>query len=351
MPLFQSDLDAVRSRAAADLAVLRGKRIFMTGGTGFIGKWLLESLLHANRTAALELRLGVLSRDPDGFRRSHPHLAGSGDVVFYRGDVQTLEPGRDRYDYVIHGATNASARLNIENPLLMLDTIVTGTRRVLEFAKATGAGRLLNLSSGAVYGKFPPTVTHIRETDCIAPDTGNPYYTYSESKRMGELLCAIYRAQFGLESCSARIFALAGPYLPLTGAFAMGNFLDDVLHGRDIRIQGDGTAVRSYLYAADLVVWLLAILVRGASGQAYNVGSDAPVSILDLAVAVRDATGCPAAVTVEGRPDASNPVSYYVPDIGKCRADLGLDVSTPLEACIRQTYDWHRALGGCQPRP
>jgi len=269
-------------------------------------------------------------------------LVVPGVVECLQGDILTFEPPSEPCDIIIHGATNASAQLNRDKPLLMLDTIVSGTRRVLDYARTCGTKRVLNMSSGGIYGRFPPQVSHVAETDCIAPDPTNPYYTYSESKRMGELLCALYRAQHGVDAVSARIFALVGPHLPLDIHFALGNFIGDVLAGRDIRIQGDGTAVRSYLYAADLAVWLFALLARGASGEAYNVGSDRAVSIYELAQLVRKTASVSTDIIVEGRAEASNPVSYYVPDITKARSTLGLGAEIDLEAGIRRTIQWHQ---------
>ena len=343
--LFNTDLAWVLESARDDLLQLRGERIFFTGGTGFIGSWFLECLCYADQALGLKVHMKVLSRDPAGFVSRFPHLAEEPAIELVAGDVRTLEPDGRNYGIVIHAATDASAKLNRENPLLMADTIVEGTRRVLEFARSAGARRVLMLSSGGVYGKFMPGVTHVPEDCPGGPDPLDPYYTYSESKRMAELLCAIFARQFGLEIPVARVFALVGPRLPLDAHFAAGNFIRDGLAGGPIRVSGDGAAVRSYLYAADLIVWLLAILARGQSGRAYNVGSDQGVSIKVLAETV--ATVFPQRPTVEigGCVDASNPVNYYVPDVTRARTELGLDVTTPLAESIGRTVSWLQQEG------
>jgi nucleoside-diphosphate-sugar epimerase len=338
--LFNSDLAWVIDSAQADLMQLQGEKIFFTGGTGFIGSWFLECLCYANQTLGLRVHTTVLSRDPASFAARFPHLAEDSSIELVAGDVRSLEYDGCNYGMVIHAATDASAQLNRENPLLMADTIVEGTRRVLEFARSAGARRVLMLSSGGVYGKFMPGTTHVPEDYPGGPDPLNIYYTYSESKRMAELLCAIFAHQFGLEIPVARVFALVGPRLPLDIHFAAGNFIRDGLAGGPIRVAGDGIAVRSYLYAADLIVWLLAILARGNSGRAYNVGSDQGVSIALLAETV--ATVFPNRPTVEiaGLADASNPVNYYVPDVTRARDELGLKVSTSLIDGISRTVSW-----------
>lgn len=338
--LFNTDLAWVLESSREDFMRLRGERIFFTGGTGFIGSWFLECLCYANQALDLKIHLKVLSRDPAGFASRFKHLAEEPAIELVTGDVRTLEFDGCNYGIVIHAATDASAKLNRENPLLMADTIVEGTRRVLEFARFAGARRVLMLSSGGVYGKFMPGVTHVPEDCPSGPDPLDPYYTYSESKRMAELLCAIFAQQFGLEIPVARVFALVGPRLPLDAHFAAGNFIRDGLAGGPIRVAGDGVAVRSYLYAADLIVWLLAILVRGQSSRAYNVGSDLGVSIKVLAETVASVLPQRPIVEVGGRADASNPVNYYVPDVTRARAELGLDVNTPLAESINRTVSW-----------
>lgn len=339
--LFNTDLAWVVESAREDFLQLRGERIFFTGGTGFIGSWFLDCLCYANQTLDLDLHTTVLSRDPSGFAVRFPHLAGESTIELVAGDVQSLKHDGKNYGIVIHAATDASAKLNKENPLLMADTIVEGTRRVLEFARAAGARRVLMMSSGGVYGKFLSGVTHVHEDAPSGADSTDVYYTYSESKRMAELQCAIFAHQFGLEIPIARIFALVGPRLPLDIHFAAGNFIRDGLSGGDIHIAGDGTAVRSYLYAADLIVWLMAILMRGQSSRAYNVGSDRGVSIKLLAETVAAAFPNNPKIVIGGQANASNPVNYYVPDVSRARTELGLPIETPLTESIARTISWH----------
>lgn len=340
--LPEEDLDRVVASARGDLETLRAQSIFVTGGTGFIGSWLLESLCRADRMLDLQLRIHVLTRDAAAFAARLPQLAAQRSIKIIAGDVRGLLPDGGKHGIVIHAATDASAQLNVENPLLMADTIVEGTRRTLEFARAAGARRVLMLSSGGVYGKFMPGVTHVAEDSPGGPDPLDLWYTYSESKRMAELLCAIYARQFGLGIPIARIFALLGPRLPLDTHFAAGNFMRDALAGGPVRVAGDGTAVRSYLYAADLVIWLLAILARGRSGRAYNVGSDHAVSIKQLAEIVAGVMPGSPPVEVAGRADASNPVSHYVPDVSRARSELGLEVAIPLAQALSRTMSWYR---------
>ena len=340
--LPEADLEWVFEHTQRYLKNIRGQNLFITGGTGFAGSWLVECLLHANKELALNLHISLLSRDPLSFGKSYPHLVSNSAIELVKGDVRNLVSDGKFYDIVIHAATDASAMINRENPLLMADTIIDGTRKVLEFSKQVCAKRLLMLSSGAVYGKFMNGVTHVKEDSSSGPDPLNSYYTYSESKRMAELLCAIYNKQFGLHISVARLFAFVGPRMPLDSHFAIGNFIRDGLSGKSIQVSGDGKAIRSYLYAADLVVWLLAILVEGKNGRAYNVGSDQGISILELAKKVATSFTYHPDINVADKADGSNLINHYVPDISRAHEELGLEVNISLSDAISRTIASHQ---------
>ena len=332
----RQDLDAIFTRLADDWPKLAGKRIFVTGGTGFIGRWMLEALRDADLRLGLGVAVTVLTRSPAAFAAKCPHLAGHPGFRFVAGDVLTLQPDGARYDHVIHAATDASAELNFNNPLKMFDTIVAGTRTALDFARSASAGRVLFLSSGAVYGAQPADILHIPEDSTNAPDPTEPKNTYAEGKRAAEMLCAIYGKQFGLDVVGARIFALLGPLLSLDIHFAAGNFIRDAMQGSVIRVIGAGTAVRSYLYVADLAVWLWAMLLRAAPGSVYNVGSEDGVSIAALAHRTAFLLGGPGA-EVLGAPDPGWNPGRYVPSTARIRNDLGVAQTIGLDDAIRRT--------------
>jgi dTDP-glucose 4,6-dehydratase len=223
----------------------------------------------------------------------------------------------------------------------MLDTIVNGTRRALDFAAATQAGRFLMIGSGAVYGPQPPEMARVPETYGGGPDPTDPRSVFAEAKRLTELLCALYSRIHGLACPIARCFTFVGPYLPLDAHFAIGNFMCDCLKQRPIEIRGDGTPRRSYLYAADLAIWLWTILARGESCRPYNVGSERELSIAELAATVAAELEPSTAIRVMGlaRPGAAP--DRFVPDTGRARLELGLREWVPLEDAIRRTAEWH----------
>jgi dTDP-glucose 4,6-dehydratase len=335
-----ADLDHTLEYAGDVWNSLRGSRLFITGGTGFVGKWLLESLLWANDRRDLGISATVLTRDPDRFEAESPHLARHSAVALLRGKVDCFDFPAGDFPFVIHAATERYFEADAGRPLSTLDLDVAGTRRVLEFARTHGARRLLFTSSGAVYGTQPPSLSHIPEDYTGAPLTTDTGSAYGQAKRASEFLCNMYARQFGFAALLARLFAFVGPHLPLDENFAAGNFLRDVLAGEPIRVQGDGTPLRSYLYAADLAVWLWTILLRGASARPYNVGSGHPVSIAELARAVAKLTPKETAVEIAGTLVPGAPVPRYVPSVKRAQKELGLRPIITLEESLVRTYNW-----------
>lgn len=345
MSRFLTDLAQIADATQGLWGEMRGERVFLTGGTGFFGCWLVESFCHVNRELGLNARLTILTRDARAFAEKCPHLASDEAVELLTGDVRTFVFPEGEYRYVIHAATEARARQAAEAPLEMFSTIVDGTERALQFAASHGTEKFLLTSSGAVYGRQPDDMTHVPETYQGGPDPLHPASVYGEGKRAAELLCALYEQRGGMECKIARCWAFCGAHLPLDQHFAIGNFIGDVLAGRAIEIRGDGTPRRSYLYAADLAAWLWTVLFRAPGRMALNVGSDRDLSILEVAEAVAAVLNPKTEIRVAGTPAPGAAPARYVPSIERARTMLGLDVRTPLEEAIRRTADWYEGKG------
>lgn len=322
---------------------LRGERIFITGGTGFFGCSLLESFLWANDRLDLDCRATVLSRFPELFRAKASHLAAHKAVSLIQGDVRNFNFPEGQYTHIIHAATESSAKLNAENPLQMLTTIVEGTRHALEFAKICRAENFLLTSSGAVYGKQPAEMTHISEEYNGAPDLLNPKSAYGEGKRVAEHLCALY-ADARLKPKIARCFAFVGPYLPLDAHFAIGNFIRDAIDGGPVVVKGDGTPYRSYLYTADLMIWLWTILFQGRTLRPYNVGAEDSLTIEEIAQTVAHSVFPVVNVKILLKPFPAQAAERYVPSTARAAKELGLKQFVPLNDSIHRTIAFHQTL-------
>ncbi len=285
----------------------------------------------------------MLTRNPDAFASAAPHLLCDPAISFRRGDVRGSTSIWGTFDAVIHAATTASASYS-DDPLSMIETIVDGTRRVLELARRNGAIPFLFTSSGAVYGEQPADVEAIDEGYLGGPDPLEPKFPYHESKRLAEMLCVIDATGAGIQAKIARLFTLVGPYLPLDRHFEIGNFINDVLRGRAIDVASGGKAVCTYLYAADLATWLWRILARGETCRAYNVGSERTMSIADAAHVVAAVNGGVNEIVIRGT-GAGHPLKpdRYVPSTVRARSELGLTETVGLDEAIRRTIAWHRA--------
>jgi nucleoside-diphosphate-sugar epimerase len=350
--LPRADLEHILGHTKGLWEPLRGQSIFVTGGTGFFGRWILESFVFANDHLALGSQMVVLTRDPAAFAKRLPALASHHSLFFIKGDVTTLThrevcsqlpPGHSgEFPFLIHAATESGSTLGQDDPLAMFDTIVTGTRAALDFALAAATRRFLLTSSGAVYGRQPSDLTHIPETYPGAPAPAQPSAAYGEGKRAAELLCACYHASHpALEPVIARCFAFVGPGLPIDAHFAAGNFIRDALKGGPIQIGGDGTPCRSYLHAADLAIWLWNLLFRARTLLCCNVGSDQHVTILELATLVAQCFSNSIDVDIARKPTPGAPPSRYVPATALAARALGLTPLIPLREALQRTVAWH----------
>ncbi len=340
--LFKDDLEHILEHTRWEWEDLRGQRLFMTGGTGFFGCWLLESFLWANDRLGLKAQATILTRSPQAFHEKAPHLANHPAVKLLQGDVRSFAFPKGTFSHVIHAAAEGDARFYAQYPLEAVDINVQGTRRTLEFACQCGVEKYLLTSTGAIYGPQPAGLSHISEDYPGAPDTTSVSSLRGEPKRISELLCSIFLHENRLETKIARGFAFVGPHLPLDELYAIGNFIRDGLAGGSIRVNGDGTPYRSYLYAADLAIWLWKILFRGTAGRAYNVGAETAVSIRELAELVASSFEPRREVRVARQAVPGAAAERYVPKTERARAELGLEEWIDLPTAIQKTIAWHQ---------
>ncbi len=340
-PLAQ-DLDHILEHTREFWEELRGGRLFVTGGTGFFGGWLLESFAWANDRLALDASAVVLTRDAQAFRRNLPTIAEHRAVSCHEGQMQSFVFPGGTFSHVVHAATGAPSSSGQFDPLRQFDANVQGTRRVLDLAITSGASRFLLTSSGAVYGPQPADMTHVSEDYVGAASCTDPLSAYAQSKRVSEFMCSVSAERHGLQATIARCFAFVGPRLPLDANYAIGNFIRDALRGGPIRITGDGTAHRSYLYAADLAAWLWTILFRGRSCHPYNVGGERDLSIAALAREVAKVIAPHVPIEIGRTPVPGRPPERYVPSTERARAELGLQAWIPLDEAIRRTAEFYQ---------
>jgi dTDP-glucose 4,6-dehydratase len=333
--LPDSDLEEILFTTEEVFESLRGAHVLITGGTGFVGSWLVASFLWANRRLSLGARLSILTRDPTRV----PIVEKDDALEIVRGDVRSFAID-SRPDAIIHAATPATG--HAEDPANLIETIIGGTNNVLQIAARSGSIPVLFTSSGAVYGVQPSNLERIPETYIGGPDQLQPRFAYHESKRLAELMHIAEARRSGIRPKIARLFAFVGPRLPLDAHFAIGNFIRDAVRGGPI-IVSDGRPVRSYMYVADLASWLWTILARGEPEQAYNVGSSIAYTIDDIARTVADVAGLSINCVHSTSPIPERTAHRYVPETTRCQTELGLSESLSLRTAIMRTLEWERA--------
>lgn len=313
------------------LPELTGKRIFLTGGTGFIGYWLLMTLSRLNAMGA-NISVVALSRNPDCFLERYPEFKQAAWLQFIRGDVRDYQFPDGGFDLFIHGASDTSPQA-AKQARELFETIILGTKRVLEHAVSCGTRRILFISSGAIYGEQPPAITHIPEDALYACSTTDPADAYGEGKRAMEMLAICYAREYGLEPVFARCFAFIGYGLP--PHLAVGQLIHSALKQGRIVIKGNGKTIRSFLYAADLVVWLLALACKGKAGEPYNVGSDEAFRLDELTQLISDTLGLGTPVEILNQPTSTSRIRY-VPAVSRIRQELGVKIWTDMTTGVKR---------------
>lgn len=342
LDFLEEDLRLVLENTKDLWCDIKMKTIFVTGGTGFFGIWLLMSFIFVNRKLELNSNIIILTRDKSKFLSKYPWVLEYSEISFLEGDINNFEFIDVPVDYIIHAATEASSKLISEEPLMMFETIVNGTKRVLDFAKLKNVKSFLLTSSGAVYGKQPSDIENVSEDYLGAPVTFESTSVYGEGKRMAEVLCAAYYRSFNLPVKIARCYAFMGPFLALDSHFAAGNFIKNLLNNEDIIIEGDGSPFRSYMYSADLVVWLWTILFKGKNNSPYNVGSDKSISITQLASLISRESDSQQVKVIIKTPLSDKAVLRYVPNVDKAFNELDLNIYTDINNSIKKTIHFNK---------
>ena len=314
--------------------ILKNRSILLTGGTGFIGKWLLTCLLHANKKLNLDLSIGLLSRNPDAFTAQNPQWRSESTLQLLPGDM--LQDGLPTGQYF--GIVNAA--FPVASPSLgdggMQALAFTGTRRLLDWADSHGTQRFLHVSSGAVYGKGHRE----KLTEASARQDPLPANAYTLAKRAAEEECQASR-RYGITI--ARCFSFIGPYQQAESGSAAAQFVQSALRQQPITISGTGQTQRSYQYASDMARWLVTMLTMGKAGVAYNVGSSLPVSIAALAGTIASGVTPPVNVVTGGNAIDGLAGDYYVPNTDLARKHMQLENAVSLEQAVVRTLAWHRS--------
>ena len=265
-PLYENDL-LQACEGLGDLQPLRGSRVLITGVTGLVGACLADALILLNARRGFGMTVYGVSRNPASWQERFP------GVTLIAADLTRPNPALPEVDFIVHAASNAHPATFTADPVGTMMCNLRGTVALLEKLLAAGHGRLLFISTGEIYGENPAITEGFSETDFGRVDPINPRSCYPESKRASETLCACYAAQYGVDALAARLSYVYGPTQTASDSRATAQFMRKVLAGEDIVLKSPGAQVRTYTYGPDAIAGLLALLLRGNKGEAYNVAS------------------------------------------------------------------------------
>jgi dTDP-glucose 4,6-dehydratase len=337
--LPKADLERVVDYLEVDWRLRSGETFLITGATGFVGSWMLESLLYAIHRLRLRARVIVSTRQPQLIWKRYRELMVQGVIDLHAGDLISAELPSDRVSHVVHLATSApDTRHPNHGGFFINDQIISD--RIAEFCIGRGVSSLLFSSSGAVYGKQGVLTAGLLESSLASPDLTNMRSAYGLGKRCSEYIFNCLSQSSSVSVVNARLFAFVGPRIPLSAGYAAGNFIRDAAQGNDIVIEGDGTPKRSYLYAGDLAIWLWRMAFAADKFETYNVGGEVVISINQLAESVIESLKSKSKIIIKNKTDKSEINDYY-PDVSKAKMKLGLGGLTSLDFSIKKTAAWY----------
>jgi UDP-glucuronate decarboxylase len=351
------DLHYIGTALEEEFAQMAGKELLITGGAGFLGYYLVQSVLYWNQNTdgARHIRLTVY----DNYIRGVPNwllrLESDKNLTLVRHNIiDPLPPDISDFQYIIHAAGIASPTYYRAHPIETMDANVNGLRKLLDYccqqaAKGQPVEGFLFFSSSEIYGDPDPAYIPTPETYRGNVSCTGPRACYDESKRYGETLCVNFAQQHNLPIKVARPFNNYGPGLKITDRRVIPDFARDIFNGRDIVMFSDGSPTRTFCYVADAVAGYYKILIKGRAGEAYNIGVETPeISMAELAEQM--AAIAKACFGYQGKVvrQISTTTDYLVdnpnrrcPVIAKARNHLGYNPSISLEAGLNRSLIWY----------
>lgn len=323
------------------LSELDGQSILVTGGTGFMGKWIAEIVNYINKTGDYNIKLYLLARNIENFHLEVPHLAELPFISLIKQDVRNLHELPSDVNYIIHAAGSPDNRDHVSQPLKTIESFYKGTNAILDAAtRLPNLKKIIHISSHTVYGKNESEdLINERFSGKIENNLNS---IYAESKRIAESLCFVYRNNFRLPIVILRPFAFIGPYQNLDKPWAVNNFIRDAILGVPIRILGNGLTIRSYLYGSDMAYWILKSLVKGKVGEVYNLGSSEAVSLNELAIKINNSLNESIEILNKTSKELYTTLSKSVSDNSKIFKDLEISQIHNLDESISKTIVWNQ---------
>ena len=317
--------------------------LLIIGGTGFFGKSILDFFNRGNlETFGIDL-IYIMSRNAFKFPIEYPKLLTSinSKVIFLSEDISKVNE-LPKVDFIIHAAATTNAQNYINAPKLERENIINSTLNFCKLVlKFCADSKIIYTSSGAVYGAQNSNISHLKEDEKLVPIGTLEIHKrdYAQAKRDSENAILELGYTKNIKVSIARCFAFVGVWLPFDQHFAIGNFLKNIIEKKAIIVKAQNTVFRSYMYADDLVSWLIKIMFSAkVSCPIYNVGSDEVWSILELAKFLSDKYKLELI-----KPEIqNNKIDRYIPSIEKAKKELNLSLKYNLEEAVSETLGLYK---------
>lgn len=348
-PIIQEDIGGITKKLGTDAKKLSGKRILITGASGLIGSYLVETIAYLNSENKLSRPCKILGLQKSKINKKGRlgYLLGRSDIEFISHNASVSYTPRQKVDFIVHCAGMSAPASFLADPLSTIDVNVSGIRWILEYAKKKKIDSILYMSSGEIYGNPPSNQIPTLETYNGNVSTSDPRACYTSSKRLAETLCFVYHDKFDVPVKIARPFIVYGPGLGIEDRRVMADFIRSGLQKKPIEMLSEGKDTRSYCYVADATVAFLKILLSDKNGEVFNVASDIEeVSIHDLAQLIHKICQISDSVKVK-KTDASfikGAPNHVMPDISKLKKTFGFKPEIGIEEGLRRTIEWNKSM-------
>lgn len=348
-PIIQEDIQSIVKRLGSRITQLSGRKMLVTGATGLLGSYIVETIAYANSSRILYPSCKVLGLQKSLVTKNSRlgYLLDRDDIQFVSHDAAIEYRSSYIFDYIVHSAGMSAPAYFLADPLGTIDVNVNGIRWILEYAKENNVQSVLYMSSSEVYGNPSAKDIPIPESYPGNASTLGSRSCYISSKRLAETLCYIYFQKYGVPVKIVRPFATYGPGLDMSDRRVMADFIRCGLLRKPIKMLSQGLDTRSYCYIGDATVAFFELLVSSKNGEVFNVASDLEeVSILDLARLVHKICNIKSSVTIQKKEDAliQGAPNKVFPDISKLKKTFGYKPSVDIEEGLRRTIEWNRSI-------
>ncbi len=323
----------------SNLEKLRSSQILITGGTGFVGTWLTEMVIYLNENFNFNISIYLLSRNAV----SKNNYSKFKYIQYIRSDIKNVKELPNTLNYVLHAAGSPDSREHVSNPIKTIDTFYKGTQNILDLAsRLPNLIKLIHFSSNKIYGSNYTTIPIDESKSTI--DCLNFQDVYAESKRISETLCKAYMSELHLPIIITRPFAFIGPFQTLDKPWAVNNFIRDSMLGGPIRILGNELTTKSYMYGSDLAYFVLNILAQGKVGEAYNLGSSCPMTLVELANKIKNIINSEIEIKIRSSKDTYNETIFDIPKMTKIEHHLNIKPAFNIEESLKRTILWNKLI-------